>query len=264
MGLMFREQMGDDEGMLFIFPTERHNSFWMRNTLLPLDMFFIDSAWNVVGVVENAEPLTESPRAVDGHVAVRARSERWLCQDARLRRRHHGSLAPRGNREGRSMRDASDAASCDSELLLDSRCSLAEAGAPGARFYREPPRPAPAAGRGTARAVEAKPAGPRPQAAAMQPDSRVRADLTRSHGGQVHARRRRSRGCRRRARSSATIDTSLGRSSASSTRTRRRSRWPTSSAWRAACGLLGRARRAPGSSARSTTAPRSTASSRTS
>ena len=66
MGLMFREQMGELEGMLFIFPTERHNSFWMRNTLLPLDMFFIDSDWNVVGVVENAEPLTESPRAVDG------------------------------------------------------------------------------------------------------------------------------------------------------------------------------------------------------
>ena len=66
MGLMFREQMGELEGMLFIFPTERHNSFWMRNTLLPLDMFFIDSEWRVVGVVENAEPLTESARAVEG------------------------------------------------------------------------------------------------------------------------------------------------------------------------------------------------------
>ncbi|MFT3922511.1 MAG: DUF192 domain-containing protein [Myxococcales bacterium] len=66
MGLMFREQMGELEGMLFIFPTERHNSFWMRNTLLPLDMFFIDSDWTVVGVVENAEPLTESPREVAG------------------------------------------------------------------------------------------------------------------------------------------------------------------------------------------------------
>jgi uncharacterized membrane protein (UPF0127 family) len=52
--------------MLFIFPSSRHLSFWMRNTLLPLDMFFIDSNWNVVGVVENAEPLTESPREVDG------------------------------------------------------------------------------------------------------------------------------------------------------------------------------------------------------
>ncbi len=65
MGLMFREQLGELEGMLFVFPTERHNSFWMRNTLLPLDMFFVDSNWTVVGVVENAVPLTEDPRQVD-------------------------------------------------------------------------------------------------------------------------------------------------------------------------------------------------------
>lgn len=64
-GLMFRKQLGDDQGMLFLFPTERYNSFWMRNTLIPLDMFFIDSEWNVVGVVENAEPLTDDPRQVD-------------------------------------------------------------------------------------------------------------------------------------------------------------------------------------------------------
>jgi uncharacterized membrane protein (UPF0127 family) len=64
-GLMFRKQLGDDQGMLFLFPTERYNSFWMRNTLIPLDMFFIDSEWNVVGVVENAEPLTDDARQVD-------------------------------------------------------------------------------------------------------------------------------------------------------------------------------------------------------
>jgi uncharacterized membrane protein (UPF0127 family) len=63
-GLMFREQLDDAEGMLFLFPSERYNSFWMRNTLLPLDMYFIDSEWNVVGVVENAAPLTDDPRQV--------------------------------------------------------------------------------------------------------------------------------------------------------------------------------------------------------
>jgi uncharacterized protein len=57
--------MGDDEGMLFVFPDERRNSFWMHNTLIPLDMFFIDSSWNVVGVVQNAVPLTDSPRQVE-------------------------------------------------------------------------------------------------------------------------------------------------------------------------------------------------------
>ena len=66
MGLMFREHMADDAGMLFLFPVSRHQSFWMHNTLLPLDMFFIDSNWKVVGVVENAEPLTDDPRDVEG------------------------------------------------------------------------------------------------------------------------------------------------------------------------------------------------------
>jgi uncharacterized membrane protein (UPF0127 family) len=64
MGLMFRESMADDEGMLFLFPTERHNAFWMHNTLIPLDMLFIDSDWKVVGVVANATPLTDDSRAV--------------------------------------------------------------------------------------------------------------------------------------------------------------------------------------------------------
>jgi uncharacterized membrane protein (UPF0127 family) len=65
-GLMFREQLGDEEGMLFLFDSERRNSFWMRNTLIPLDMFFIGADWTVVGVVENATPLTDDPRKVPG------------------------------------------------------------------------------------------------------------------------------------------------------------------------------------------------------
>lgn len=64
MGLMFRESMGDDEGMLFLFSTERHNSFWMHNTLIPLDMLFIDSEWKVVGVVHDATPQTDDARNV--------------------------------------------------------------------------------------------------------------------------------------------------------------------------------------------------------
>ncbi len=65
MGLMFRESMADDEGMLFLFPTERHNAFWMHNTLIPLDMLFIDADWKVVGIVENARPLTDDSRSVN-------------------------------------------------------------------------------------------------------------------------------------------------------------------------------------------------------
>lgn len=65
-GLMFRRQMNADAGMLFLFDEEEHMSFWMHNTYLPLDMVFITSAMRVLGVAENAEPLTDDPREVEG------------------------------------------------------------------------------------------------------------------------------------------------------------------------------------------------------
>jgi uncharacterized membrane protein (UPF0127 family) len=63
-GLMFREKLGLDEGMLFLFSEERLQAFWMKNTLIPLDMLFIDSQLRIVGIVENAEPQTLTQRAV--------------------------------------------------------------------------------------------------------------------------------------------------------------------------------------------------------
>ena len=64
-GLMFRRELDADAGMLFVFdPPERRHSFWMRNTLIPLDMIFVGADLQVVGVVERAEPLTETAREV--------------------------------------------------------------------------------------------------------------------------------------------------------------------------------------------------------
>lgn len=64
-GLMFRTEMLDDWGMLFIYEQQSHLSFWMKNTLIYLDMIFIDKTGEVVGVVHEAEPETVTPRAVD-------------------------------------------------------------------------------------------------------------------------------------------------------------------------------------------------------
>jgi uncharacterized membrane protein (UPF0127 family) len=65
-GLMFRTAMADSQGMLFLFPTEDHLSFWMHNTLIPLDMIFIKTDHTVLGVVENATPKTDTSRQVPG------------------------------------------------------------------------------------------------------------------------------------------------------------------------------------------------------
>jgi uncharacterized membrane protein (UPF0127 family) len=63
-GLMFRESLDADAGMLFLYQDEGIRVFWMRNTLIPLDMIFISADLTVAGVVENAEPQTDTQRQV--------------------------------------------------------------------------------------------------------------------------------------------------------------------------------------------------------
>ena len=65
-GLMFRRYMAPDDGMLFIFAQEEQQSFWMKNTLIPLDMIFVRTDMTVLGVVHDAEPKTLGPRRVEG------------------------------------------------------------------------------------------------------------------------------------------------------------------------------------------------------
>jgi uncharacterized protein len=65
-GLMYRKHLASDAGMLFIFERPSPLTFWMKNTLIPLDMIFIGGDRRVVGIVENAEPLTLTARRVEG------------------------------------------------------------------------------------------------------------------------------------------------------------------------------------------------------
>ena len=59
-GLMFREQLGEREGMLFVFEEERTVSFWMRDTPLPLSIAFIDARGVIVHVADMV-PYSEAP-----------------------------------------------------------------------------------------------------------------------------------------------------------------------------------------------------------
>ncbi|MEM8508560.1 MAG: DUF192 domain-containing protein [Bacteroidota bacterium] len=59
-GLMYRESMRENEGMLFVFPDVAVHSFYMKNTQFPLDLLFIDPSLKVASITENAQPLDET------------------------------------------------------------------------------------------------------------------------------------------------------------------------------------------------------------
>lgn len=61
-GLMFRNSLANDRGMIFVFPKEDSYRFWMKNTQIPLDMLFISKDMKVVELIENAIPFSEEAR----------------------------------------------------------------------------------------------------------------------------------------------------------------------------------------------------------
>jgi uncharacterized membrane protein (UPF0127 family) len=56
LGLMFRDSMPDDHGMLFIFPNEAPRSFWMKNTRIPLDIMYFDKDLRMVSISADTPP----------------------------------------------------------------------------------------------------------------------------------------------------------------------------------------------------------------
>ena len=61
LGLMFRSDLPADEGMLFIYPSEQQVSFWMKNTVIPLDMLFIAADGHIRHIAQRTIPLDETP-----------------------------------------------------------------------------------------------------------------------------------------------------------------------------------------------------------
>ena len=69
-GLMFRKSLPRSAGMLFIYETEGSASFWMKNTLIPLDMVFADATGRVVRVHSNAKPQDTTSIPGGDHVLM--------------------------------------------------------------------------------------------------------------------------------------------------------------------------------------------------
>jgi uncharacterized membrane protein (UPF0127 family) len=63
-GLMFREKMGRDDGMLFVFPEIAYHSMWMKNTLIPLSVAFIDAQGTILNI------LDMEPHSLDSHMSA--------------------------------------------------------------------------------------------------------------------------------------------------------------------------------------------------
>ena len=60
-GLMYRESMAENEGMVFIFDTPGSYPFWMKNTLIPLDMIWVDADRRVVFIAPSVPPCKADP-----------------------------------------------------------------------------------------------------------------------------------------------------------------------------------------------------------
>lgn len=58
-GLMYRRSMDDSKGMLFIFEQEEPQSFWMKNTVIPLDIIYVNSKMEIVKIFKNTVPFSE-------------------------------------------------------------------------------------------------------------------------------------------------------------------------------------------------------------
>lgn len=86
-GLMFRESLGPNNGMLFVYSVPQHVSMWMKNTLIPLDMLFIDVDRKIVRIARNT-----TPQSLD---AIPAGQVVWAVLEIR-----GGRAAELGIREG--------------------------------------------------------------------------------------------------------------------------------------------------------------------
>ena len=64
-GLMYRDHLPYDAGMLFLMGRDDVWAFYMRNTFIPLDMIYIARDWTVAGVIHSAEPCTETRRSIN-------------------------------------------------------------------------------------------------------------------------------------------------------------------------------------------------------
>lgn len=68
LGLMYREELGERQGMLFVFPENGVRSFWMKNTPVALDMIFVTASGEILTIHRNTVPFSEESYSSSGKV----------------------------------------------------------------------------------------------------------------------------------------------------------------------------------------------------
>ena len=81
IGMMFRRSMPDSQGMLFLFEQSKPQSFWMKNTLIPLDIIFIDENKKITTIHPNATPQSETSLPSNGNAQYVLEVRGGFCQD---------------------------------------------------------------------------------------------------------------------------------------------------------------------------------------
>ena len=84
-GLMYRNSMATNQGMLFVFPTMRERFFYMKNTRISLDLIYLDNNRTIVSFQENARPLDEAslPSEVPAQYVLEVNAglaEKWILE----------------------------------------------------------------------------------------------------------------------------------------------------------------------------------------
>lgn len=93
VGLMNRQNIGQFQGMLFLFPKVKNYEFWMSNTYIPLDMIFVGPDDSIVHIIEKVPPQSRRPRSANQLVKAVIELPGGTARDSNIRVGDHVTYA---------------------------------------------------------------------------------------------------------------------------------------------------------------------------
>ncbi len=83
-GLMYRDSMAEQQGMLFVFQDEEERAFWMKNTILPLDIIYVNAKNQIVTIQKNTVPYSEDSIPSNGPAKYVVEVNAGFCERHRV------------------------------------------------------------------------------------------------------------------------------------------------------------------------------------